>query len=194
MTTENFSMGNAIWGEVKLPPWWLVLIEGILLIIIGIFLLLNPYKSFVSIIWVLGIYWLIRGILDLVSLIWDRTFWGWKIFAGILGIIAGWIVIQHPLGSSVVISQVTVFMLAFIGIFMGISAIVRAFKGAGWGTGIMGGISILLGILLLANSAIATVTLPWVLGFLAIFGGIMTIIGSFQVRSLEKKIDELTSS
>jgi uncharacterized membrane protein HdeD (DUF308 family) len=194
MTTDSFSAENAVWAQVKLPPWWLVLIEGILLIIIGGFLLFSPFRSFVSIIWVMGIFWLVRGVMDLVSLIWDRSMWGWKIIAGLLGIAAGWIVIQHPLGSSVVIGSVTVWMLAFIGIFMGISSLIRAFQGAGWGTGILGGISIALGILLLFNTAVAAATLPWVMGFFAIFGGIASIFGAFRVRSAQKTLDEVAQA
>ena len=125
MTTESLTSANTVWVEVKPPPWWLVLIEAILLIVIGIFLLVNPYQTFVSMIWVLGIYWLVRGVFQLVSLFWDRRMWGWKIFAGILGLIAGWIVIQNPVTSAVVLGQFTVWMLAFIALFFGISDLVR---------------------------------------------------------------------
>ncbi len=189
LSTENFSADNVFWTKVKLPPWWLILIEAILLIAIGIFLLVNPYQTFVSIVWVLGIYWFIRGILDLVSLLWDRRMWGWKIFSGILGIIAGWVVLQHPVGSTVVVGQVTIWILAFTGIFMGISALVRAFQGAGWGTAVMGVISIGLGILLLANTAVAASALPWVLGIFAILGGILTLFGAFGIRRLENELE-----
>ena len=42
MSDEGFSGANAIWADVKLPPWWLILIEGILLIILGILFFMNP--------------------------------------------------------------------------------------------------------------------------------------------------------
>ena len=163
MTTESLTSANAVWVEVKPPPWWLVLIEAILLIVIGIFLLVNPYQTFVMI-WVLGIYWLVRGIFQLVSLLWDRRMWGWKIFAGILGLIAGWIVIQNPVTSAVVLGQFTVWMLAFIALFFGISDLVSAFKGAGWVKAVLGVISIILAVLLMTNSMAATASLPWVIG------------------------------
>jgi uncharacterized membrane protein HdeD (DUF308 family) len=171
-----------------------VLIEGILLIIIGIFLLVNPYKTFASIIWVLGLYWLIRGIIDLVSLIWDRSMWGWKIFAGILGIVAGWIVLQQPVGSAVVISNVFIWMLGFIGIFIGISSLIRGFQGAGWGTIILGVIEIILGILLLVNSNAFASWLPWVMAFFAILGGIGALFGAFRIRSAEHALDDVIES
>lgn len=194
MSSESFSAENALWVKSKLPPWWLVLIEGILLIIIGIFLLVNPYQTFASIIWVLGLYWLIRGIIDLVSLIWDRSMWGWKIFAGILGIIAGWIVLQQPIGSAIVISNVFIWMLGFIGIFIGISSLIRGFQGAGWGTIILGVIEIILGILLLVNSNTFASWLPWVMAFFAILGGIGALFGAFRIRSAEHALDDVIES
>jgi uncharacterized membrane protein HdeD (DUF308 family) len=189
MSSEGFSSGNAVWAPVKLPPWWLVLIEGILLIIIGIMFFVSPYQTLVTAVWVLGFYWLIRGIMDLVSLIWDRSMWGWKIFAGILGIIAGWILLQQPLAGSLVLSSTLVFMLGFIGIFIGISSLIRGFQGAGWGTLILGIIEIVLGVILLMNAGGAAAWMPWVLGGLAIMGGILAIIGAFNVRSLQHAID-----
>jgi uncharacterized membrane protein HdeD (DUF308 family) len=189
MSSEGFSSGNAVWAPVKLPPWWLVLIEGILLIIIGIMFFVSPYQTLVTAVWVLGLYWLIRGIMDLVSLIWDRSMWGWKIFAGILGIIAGWILLQQPLAGSLVLSSTLVFMLGFIGIFIGISSLIRGFQGAGWGTLILGIIEIVLGIILLMNAGGAAAWMPWILGGLAILGGILAIIGAFNVRSLQHTID-----
>lgn len=190
MSTESFSGDNAVWGKVKLPPWWLVLIEGILLIIIGIFFFVSPYRTLVTAVWVLGLYWLVRGIIDLVSLLWDRSFWGWKIFAWILGIIAGWILLQQPLAGTLVLSVTLIWMLAFIGLFIGISSLIRGFKGAGWGTIILGVIEIVLSIILFMNAGGAAAWLPWVLGGLAILGGILAIIASFGLRNVEHKIED----
>jgi uncharacterized membrane protein HdeD (DUF308 family) len=194
MSKDGFTVENAIWVKAQLPPWWLVLIEGILLILIGIFLLVSPYQTVAAIVWVLGLYWLIRGIIDLVSLIWDRSFWGWKIFAGILGIVAGWIVLQHPLGSASVIGNVFIWMLGLIGIFIGISSLIRGFQGAGFGTIVLGGIEIVLGLLLLVNSSTFASWLPWVMAFFAILGGIGALIGAFQIRSAEKRLDDFIES
>ncbi len=190
MSTESFSGDNAVWSQVKLPPWWLVLIEGILLIILGIFFFVSPYQTLVTAVWVLGLYWLVRGALDLISLLWDRSMWGWKIFAGILGLIAGWILIQQPLAGSLVLSSTLVFMLGFIGLFIGISSLFRGFKGAGWGTIILGVIEIVLSIILLMNAGGAAAWMPWVLGGLAILGGILTLIASFGLRGVEHSIED----
>ncbi|MEA3335179.1 MAG: DUF308 domain-containing protein [Chloroflexota bacterium] len=189
-STEITPEQYAFWGEVKLPPWWLVLIEGILLVIIGIWLFTQPISTMTALVFVLGIYWLISGVFNLVRLIWDRSMWAWKIFAGVLGIIAGLIVIQHPWGSTVVVSNVVVFLLAMIGIFMGISSLIHAFMGGGWGAGILGVISIVLGAFLLFGDFVGVGFLAFFLGFFALLGGIGAIIGSFRIRHAEHQIED----
>ena len=177
-------------ARVKLVPWWLVLIEGILLIILGIFLLTNPAATFVTIIWVLGLYWLISGIFNIIKIFFDSSMWGWKIFAGIVGIIAGWFLIQHPISGSVVVSTTTVILLGLFGIFIGIVNLIQAFRGAGWGTGILGIASIILGFILLANRLLFTFSLPWTLGVLMIIGGIISIFNAFRLRGAKHDLED----
>ncbi len=163
-------------------PWWLVLIEGIALIILGLLLLANPAQTSVIVIQVLGIYWLIVGIIKIVSIFIDSSMWGWKLFAGIVGILAGILILQHPLYAPLLVGAALVIILGIQGLIMGIVGLIQAFQGAGWGVGILGVVSILIGILLLANVWLFTFSLPWVIGILAIVGGIIAIIAAFRVK------------
>ena len=129
-------------------PWWLVLLEGIALLILGILLLANPGMTTIILVQFLGIYWLIAGIFKIIAIFLDSSLWGWKLFAGIVGIIAGVIVIQHPVWSPLVIGTVLVIILGIQGLIMGGVSIYQAFKGAGWGVGLLGALSVLFGILL----------------------------------------------
>jgi predicted flap endonuclease-1-like 5' DNA nuclease len=81
-------------------------------------------------------------------------------------------------------------MLAFIGLFIGISSLIRGFQGAGWGTIILGVIEIVLSIILFMNAGGAAAWLPWVLGGLAIMGGILTLIAAFGLRRVEHQIED----
>jgi uncharacterized membrane protein HdeD (DUF308 family) len=163
-------------------PWWLVLIEGIALIILGILLLINPGQTSVIVIQVLGIYWMISGIFQIIGMFLDHTAWGWKLFAGILGILAGIVVLNHPLWSPLVVGATIVIILGIQGIIYGGIGLYQAFKGAGWGAGILAALSILFGIVLLANVWVATFSLPWVIGIFAIIGGILAIVAAFRFR------------
>jgi uncharacterized membrane protein HdeD (DUF308 family) len=163
-------------------PWWLVLLEGISLIILGILLLLKPGMTTIVFIQFLGIYWLVAGLFKIISIFLDSSMWGWKLFAGILGIIAGIIVLRHPVWSPFVVGATLIIILGIQGIIYGGIGLFQAFKGAGWGVGILGAVSIVFGIYLLANLQAATLVLPWVVGVLAIVGGIAAIVVAFRIR------------
>ncbi len=178
-TTVDPSAFSAVRKPV---PWWLILIEGIALIIIGALFLINPVQTAGIAVFVLGIYWLIHGIFSLISIFIDSSAWGWKLFVGILGIIAGILVLQHPLWSPVVIGATLIIILGIQGILAGIMQLIMAFTGGGWGLAILGVISIIIGIILLANVWVATISLPWVIGIFAIIGGIIAVIQAFRQR------------
>jgi uncharacterized membrane protein HdeD (DUF308 family) len=168
--------------EERLVPWWVVLIQGIAAIIIGIFLLINPRITTVVLVQFLGVYWLIIGIIDIVRIFIDSTMWGWKLFSGLIGILAGIAIIQYPLWSSFLVPSVLVWVFGFFGIIIGIIGLIQAFQGAGWGAGILGVLSILFGGLLLTNAFVAGLTLPLIYGILAIVGGLAAVVNAFQLR------------
>lgn len=163
-------------------PWWLVLIQGIVAIILGGMLLAQPLATTVLIIVALGIYWFINGIMSIVSIFMDRSMWGWKLFIGILGIIAGFVVLDRVLLATFLVPTVAILVLGVEGIVMGVIYLIQAFQGAGWGAGILGVLSIIFGIILVANPLIAALSLPWVLGIAGIVFGIFTVIAAFRLR------------
>lgn len=169
--------------EQNQTPWWLVLLGGIASIIIGIMLWNNPLRVANVLVWAIGLYWLITGVLYIVSLIWDRRQWGWKLFGGIIGIMAGWFLVDAGAIERVAsFGFAVVLILAIQGIIMGIMGIIAAVQGGGWGAGILGAVSIVIGVLLLGNMWAATLVLPWVIGMFAIVGGIFSIFAALRMR------------
>lgn len=164
-------------------PWWIVLIQGIAAMIIGVLLLTNPIQTASVIVFAVGLYWVFAGILSLVRIFTDRGHTFWKLFSGIIGIIAGWFLVTNVGSGSVAIFGVTVIIvLAIQGIIMGIVGLIEAFQGGGWGPGILGAISIVIGIFLLSEPLITAAALPWVVGIFAIVGGIFAVIMAFRLR------------
>lgn len=163
-------------------PWWMILLEGISLVVLGILLLVKPGMTTLILVQFLGIYWLIAGIFKIISIFLDSSMWGWKLLGGILGIIAGIIVLNHPLWSPVIIATTFLIILGIQGIIIGGISIFQAFKGAGWGAAILGALSVIFGIVLLANAFLFSFSLPWVIGILALIGGIVTTFMAFRAR------------
>ncbi len=156
MTTETVTTQS---GKSSVP-WWLILIEGIAANIVGLLLLANPGSTLAVLVRLLGIYFFVTGILSIIAIFIDSTAWGWKLFAGIIGILAGFIIIEYPLWSTLLVPTTFVLVIAVCEIIIGLINLVHAFQGAGWGKGILGVLSILLGVVLPARSILATITLP----------------------------------
>ncbi|MCL4829743.1 MAG: DUF308 domain-containing protein [Caldilinea sp.] len=168
------------------PPiqWWLVLIQGIATLLIGIFLLTDPVLTSRMIVFYIGIYWLVTGVLSLVRIFTDRGNTVWKLISGIIGILAGWFLVSNITdGATLVFGIAAVIILGVQGIIMGIFGLVESFQGAGWGPGIIGVISIIIGLMLLGSPLGYALVLPWVIGIFAIVGGIFTIFFAFRLRS-----------
>ena len=162
--------------EAVTPPRWAVVVQGIAGILIGLLLILAPEASSVVLVGLLGLYWLVGGILALVSLAWDRKQWGWTIVGGLLGIVAGLMIIRHPLWSTVIVEGSLFIFFGFLGIAFGAVAIVRAFATRDWGLGLLGVVDIVIGLFLLLNPLKAVVALPILLGIIALAGGIAALV------------------
>jgi uncharacterized membrane protein HdeD (DUF308 family) len=174
-------------------PWWLVLLEGIAAVIIGIFLLTSPGITLFALVQVTGFFWLIGGIFRIVSIFVDSSSWGWKLLGGVVGILAGLVILQHPLWSTLLLPAVYVVILGIQGIILGGASLVMAFRGGGWGTGVLAVLSILLGIVLLLNPLfIGIAVLPFVLGIFALLGGILAIVAAFMMRKGSAETREAT--
>ena len=163
-------------------PWWLVLIEGIFAVIIGLSLISDPAMTINIMVQVLGLYWLLGGILAIVSIFINQTNWGWKLLGGILGILAGILVLRHPLWSTVLLPATLVLLIGIGGVIIGLTDLVKAFKGAGWGTAVLGALSLVLGVILLLHPVQAAFASATVVGLLAILGGLVAIIMAFRSR------------
>jgi uncharacterized membrane protein HdeD (DUF308 family) len=175
--------------ESRARPWGFLLIQGIAMVIIGAILLWAPAKtaaqSWVLLVTLLGIYWIVSGVLDLVHMFTDHSGWGWKLFMGLISILAGFYIVAYPIAAAVVLPRVFVLVLGLWGIIQGIIALVLAFKGGGWGLGALGVIGIIFGGILVANytnlgSGLAMI---WAAAVWALIAGIFMIVRAFQQRT-----------
>jgi uncharacterized membrane protein HdeD (DUF308 family) len=164
--------------------WWVFLLEGIAAILVGFLLLTEPATTLVAITIFLGFYWLFVGVLELVRMFVDRTVpWIWSLLIGILGIVAGVLVLNHPLFAAIVLPATLVLYLGVLGVIIGIFGIIGGFTGGGVGSFIFGVLNLLIGILLLSSPVMATLAVPFVFGILLLIEGVALIIWAFRVRA-----------
>src|SRR5262249_60566566 len=95
--------------------WWLILLQGIALLIIGLLLFTETAITLFMLVMFLGIYWLIGGIFDLVGVIVDRTQWGWRLFAGVIGVLAGLASVRSAAWAALIIPSTPALVLRCFG-------------------------------------------------------------------------------
>jgi uncharacterized membrane protein HdeD (DUF308 family) len=92
--------------------------------------------------------------------------------------------LMYPIAAAVALPRITVLMLGIWGLMQGIILLFMAFKGGGWGAGIMGVVAIVFGFILIGDygklgSGLAMI---WVAAIWALIGGVALMIQAFRQR------------
>ena len=169
-------------GRGETLPWWLVLVEGIVLALLGLLLLVAPGASLYFMVQLLGLYLFIAGIFRIIGIFLDSSYWGWKLLGGAVCLIAGLAVLRHPLWSTIAAPAGLVFIVGFLTLFQGAAGLAVAFLGGGWGMGVLSVLGILLGLILVINPLIGVAALPFVLGIFMLIGGVGAVVQAFRIR------------
>jgi uncharacterized membrane protein HdeD (DUF308 family) len=172
--------------------WWVLMIRGILLIIIGILAFIAPETW----IYFVGAYALIDGMVMLFSGFGDQppgqSRWPLIIF-GILGLIAGLILLWRPDIGGLTLTYVIAIWAIVGGILTIISALrLREEIDNEWWLIISGVLGIIFGILVFNNVIAGFLAIATVFGVFAILMGILSIVLSFRVRDFGKAIGAVT--
>jgi len=174
--------------------WWLVLLRGISVSVLGILLLSRPAATVTLVVFFLGFYWFADGILTVINSVRGRKYlerWGWGLFIGSISSFAGLVVLSQPLASAILTTTFLIYLLAFAALVSGIGSIVTGVRlrteGEKEWSMILGGLlHTVLGILLLSQPMVSAIFFVWLLGVLSLIGGIALIILALRIRKVGK--------
>jgi len=174
--------------------WWLVLLRGIVVLLMGILLVSRPLPTIMVLVYLLGFYWFFDGIFTLFESIRGRKNhkdWGWGVFVGIISALAGIIVFTQPYISAVIGVTFVIYLVAIMVLISGIWSIITGIRlrkvvSNEWSMILGGIISALFAILLMSNPLVSAMTLVWLMGLFALIGGIVLIVLSFRIKALSK--------
>ena len=170
-------------------PWWLTLIGGILAIVVGALLvwgnLITQVKVYFLLIEVLGIWLLIDGIVDIVHMFTDHRQWAWKLFIGIVSIVAGGYVLLHPIIAGIDLPAIFVLILGIWLVLKGAIMFFMAFKGGGGAYAIIGVFAVFFGLVLIVAYTVPGVGVMavWFAALFGILGGCFLIYRAFKLRT-----------
>jgi uncharacterized membrane protein HdeD (DUF308 family) len=163
--------------------WWVFLLQGIAALIFGGLLLTAPAATLLAMTVFLGLYLLFIGVLELVRVFVDRSQpWIWSLLIGILGIVAGIVVLNHPVLAAIALPTTVVVYLGVVSLVMGVAGIIGGFTGGGIGSFLLGAVSVLIGLLLLGAPMTTALAVPFVFGILLLIEGIALIVFAFRVK------------
>jgi uncharacterized membrane protein HdeD (DUF308 family) len=170
--------------------WWVMLIRGILAIIFGIIAFAQTEVTALALVYVFGAYAIVEGAL---------TIWGalrgevdhriWWFLWGIVSIVAGLIAFAQPLLTFLTL----VFVVGVWAIVTGVVQIFAAIRlrreisGEFWLI-LLGLLSVIAGVILIARPVIGGLSLVWVIGAYAIVFGIGLIFLSFRLKGMGEAV------
>jgi uncharacterized membrane protein HdeD (DUF308 family) len=177
--TPAESIGRAVASAIH-EHWVMFLIEGIILVILGIVAIVLPPIATIAFTIIIGWIFLVSGILGLITTFWARLapgFW-WALISAIIAIAAGVVLLLWPISGAV---SLTLVLIAFF-VVEGIASILYAVEHRNQLTGRWGWM-LVSGIIDLILAAIIFSGLPgtavWALGLLVginmVFGGVALI-------------------
>lgn len=185
------------WIGEAAEHWWLLLLEGAALALIGWWLLTQPVSTTLILVQVLGLYWLIAGIIDVIVSIFDSSGDSrvWRLFGGVIGIIAGLFVLNNALFAGLITPTIFLWVIALTFVVQGVVKIFLGNKEAdvvgyerSWGSFFTGLFYLLFGIVLLTFGPLAKFsTMIITTGIMAMLGGIGMIYFSFKLKAAKPK-------
>lgn len=181
-------------AQIAKKFWWVFALRGLFAVIFGIIALVAPVTAGLFIIVLIGFYFIVDGLTSLMQAFAAKdsgVHWGWWVFQGIIGIVAGIVVlVVNPVITAVVL----LYLVAFWAIIIGITLIATAFAGrklgGGWiVTAVLGALALVYGLVLIfGENGRGLESLLWLVGIWALVAGFMMIGLAFAIRSGAAKL------
>lgn len=168
-------------GAALARNWGWIMLRGVMGIIIGIIALANPLVTIKALVLLFAVYAIADGVAALFAAfraIRRDQSWAWLLLQGVISCAAGAVAVAMP----VLAVKVFLFIMAFWAMLGGFALLFAAFKlpvdhGRSW-LAIGGALSILWGVLLIAQPQVGAVVLAiWFGVYTLIFGLLFAVIG-----------------
>jgi uncharacterized membrane protein HdeD (DUF308 family) len=185
--SEMSQLQSAIAQSIR-EHWVLFLIEGIVLVGLGILAIIVPPLATITFTLFLGWLFLISGIMGLITTFWARHspgFW-WSLLSAVLAIAAGIVLLIEPLRGAITLTLLLIVFFIIEGVLSIMYALEHKKELSGrWGWMLVSGIIdlILAGIILIGLPGTAAWALGLLVGINMLFGGSALIAMALHART-----------
>jgi uncharacterized membrane protein HdeD (DUF308 family) len=172
--------------------WWLPVVRGVLLLIVGFLMLAHPFNTAVALVWVFGIFAVADGILTLVLWFSNRHEEGsvWWAVLGVVSIGFGLVaVVWAPETAKAIFYLIAIWVLV-IGI-LGVIAAATLYRARdiGWFWVLaLGLVSFLIGLLMIVNPQETVAVVMVIFGLFAFVAGVLLVVSGFATRAFARAV------
>jgi uncharacterized membrane protein HdeD (DUF308 family) len=170
--------------------WWVLLLRGIVAILFGLLAFTRPGMTLAALVLLFGAYALVDGIFSLLA-----AFTGWRhrenrwllVLEGLIGLGAGLVTLRAPAITGVAL----VFFIAVWALATGVLKIVESIRlrneisGEFW-LALSGIASVVFAFLVMLRPAAGALAMVWVIGWYALFMGVMLVMLGLKLRRLRR--------
>ena len=186
----NQDTATTPYGVTFAREWSTVLFVGVVTIVLGIVVLVWPQETLVVLAVLFGIQLLLFGLFRLIHAFSDDTSArGLLGFVGLLGMIAGIIILRHPFESVAVLATILGVVWIVMGAIDVIGALADSSIGHRWMQGLAGLLSVAAGIIVVAWPEPTITVIAWIGGLYLVIFGIFISASAFSLRSVNKSLD-----
>ncbi len=170
--------------------WWAFVLRGIIAILFGIAAIIWPGKTLDLLIFIVGIYFFADGIVTIFTAFNNREDWWMLFIEGIVSMIFGIVIFFLP----GITALILLYLIAIWALITGIFELITCYHvprghSSFWSLIIMGILSLLLAVLLIAFPGKGALAAIWLIGIYAIAFGITTVIFGFKLRLTESPLE-----
>jgi uncharacterized membrane protein HdeD (DUF308 family) len=176
--------------------WWLPLVRGIVLLILGCYALFRPGMTLATYTQVAGFFLVLDGVFAMMAgVVGQVPSRLWTTVRGIVAVLAGTFVFTHPVVVAGLATTVVVSVIGVMAIFSGAMEIIAAIKdrkqieGEGWLI-LAGVLLVLIGMALLATPLLFGISMVRILGVLAIISSMAMIVFAVRMKGLRSALTD----
>jgi len=172
--------------------WWLMLFAGVLLIGLGVWVIIAPVDSYLSLSMTFAVGMVLAGLFEVMFSITNYKHiqgWGWTLAGGMIDLFLGAYLLYYPLLTMIVLPLIIGFWMLFRGFMaIGSSIELRAYGMMDWGwlmfTGIM---IIVVALIILGNPLFGIINIIIWTALAFIISGIFRIYLALKLREFRNK-------
>ncbi|HEX6572059.1 MAG TPA: DUF308 domain-containing protein [Steroidobacteraceae bacterium] len=165
--------------------WWVFLVSGLASVAFAVLAFAQPVTAWLVVAVFFAAAILVDGAVNVVGAVQHREKDGWWILLliGVLGVLVGGYALLNPRVSMAAFVYLVAFQAIVLGVLIAVLGYkVRAATQREWILYLTGALSILFGLLIVANPAAGGLSVIWLMASWAFVTGVLRVVFAFRVR------------